>query len=657
MLRTRLRDRASSGGGSTVVPLRVVETQGRVATSRNNNAGIDRFAFRFPYLIGADASAIVASFSNWYLDVSSVLDTGNDFTILELSAHSPTGVVVPMTYSGGRSELVANGTTDVKSDEILATAFSGFTKLTRGEIWWLKGIVSVPSLGGYVPYTTITTAEYSGTQQVGYSNAATTPSSTDAAGQYTVASGAAFTTINVPRPILLGRPLSDGKSYFVVGDSIADGQGDDATANGIYGRGFLARAMSNYGANPYPCLIAAKPGAESLAFSSSTAKWGALAAYGKYAIDELGTNDVTTAVPVATTQSRLSSVWSTIAAQGASRIYRTDLICRTTSTDSWATAANQTAASGWGSGEARDQLNAWFATKVSDSTLYQILTMNSLKDGTDNHKWKTDGVTANYLNADISHPTRRGHGYLASEVRTFIDSDLAYSLSNYGSYSTNFDATDTSTTPDAGSGEVSTWTDIGPAVKSAGPQATTTDRPHRSVRTINSLAALDFDGSDWLTLPNDFLSATPTTVFMGFIPDSVDTTVQMVSNGGTSGASTFVSIRNQACNFGNTTLARSGAVTSGSYMLQVASVNVGTGSGRQQLVINGAGSVAFGTVNRATPDTQWSISSYARGGGGKFNGALAQIITFNRELTYIEMNAIAHGTFDRFGGTWTDLTI
>ena len=92
-------------------------------------------------------------------------------------------------------------------------------------------------------------------------------------------------------------------------------------------------------------------------------------------------------------------------------------------------------------------------------------------------------------------------------------------------------------------------------------------------------------------------------------------------------------------------------------MLQVASVNVGTGSGRQQLVINGAGSVAFGTVNRATPDTQWSISSYARGGGGKFDGALAQIMTFNRELTYIEMNAIAHGTFDRFGGTWTDLTI
>jgi len=91
------------------------------------------------------------------------------------------------------------------------------------------------------------------------------------------------------------------------------------------------------------------------------------------------------------------------------------LLVDTSSTDDWATTANQTKNTGWTDGGVADQIDAYFATKKADGTLDHVFTTNRLKDDGDTNLWKVDGTADKYTD-DGTHPSEAGHVLYAQDA-------------------------------------------------------------------------------------------------------------------------------------------------------------------------------------------------------------------------------------------------
>lgn len=419
MLRTRDRSRGGSSGGGSAIPLRVVVVAERGYNQRSNSAPNNAFAFRIPKIVCTPCSSFTVSNSNFYMDAtfSSQLgreaDTGNDYTISEMSLEAPNGTVVPITSLGGRAITIANGDVDIQMDSISPSAF-GYSEFPVGT-YWLKGKGTVPSAGNFIP-TNSQASLATGGQQVFFNTASTTTSSTDASGVYT-ATGTAFTSVFVSLlPLLLGVPASDGKSFITIGDSIAQGVAESGASGQLPGRGFINRGFYNGGTNSIPSLNYGAASARTSLFTGGT-KWRSFLKYAKYAIDELNTNSVDGGFSLATIQSQSTDLWDIIKAGGVTRIYKTELLCKTTSTDGYATAGNQTPVSGWDSGQIADQVNQWMATQVGTG-IWRYITLPAAKDGGNPFVWASPGITTDGL-----HPTTNGHIAIATSFRTGIDLD------------------------------------------------------------------------------------------------------------------------------------------------------------------------------------------------------------------------------------------
>lgn len=399
-------------------PLRVAEVQARGMTNFNTMLySNDAFFVRMPFVIGQDMKDILLSFINWYQWTVLETDTGNAFTVSSCSIESLSGTVVPVYFGGSRSKVIADGANDIQSDTILPSAF-GLNKFSRGEQYWIKLILNVPN-GCKIPRTSRMVAAVSGSQTAWYQSSVTFPSSTDIAGQFTTTGTAPVAQPNGYQPLVLGHPVVDEPSFIAVGDSIGDGAGD-TTAATLYGHGFIQRAMGNNGTNPLPCLNFCRPSTTSDHAVAGT-KWRAYVKYARYAIEEFGTNDIVISTKtVAATQASLSSLWSILKSEGAQGIIKSNLLCFTTSTDNWLTSANQTIRTGWTAGDKTDQLNAWFATKVTDGTLMASVAYPNIKDTGNANKWLVDNVTANYITVDGVHPSPLGHDLVSQPLRAVI---------------------------------------------------------------------------------------------------------------------------------------------------------------------------------------------------------------------------------------------
>jgi lysophospholipase L1-like esterase len=168
--------------------------------------------------------------------------------------------------------------------------------------------------------------------------------------------------------------------------------------------------------NLRPSILCARVGIAASAVSVST-NWNVLTKYCRYAVEELGTNDM--GGTLSAIQTNLSSIWTVLRNAGLP-IYRTNFIARSTSTNGWADKAGQTPNTGWGAGETRDQLISWFDTKVADGTLAGVIdTLSAGSDPTDNHYFVSTGV-ASATTADGTHPRDAVHEAMAAKVRTVI---------------------------------------------------------------------------------------------------------------------------------------------------------------------------------------------------------------------------------------------
>jgi hypothetical protein len=411
---------------AAVSPLRVGSVENRinvgVATRGKTNCVV-----RWPHFIATDLSDIILSFSNWW-NASGESIPGNSVTIIDAALENESGsVVVPVTFSGGRLRVLADGENDAQSDALLPSQF-GLSKFSRGELYWFKARYSVPLTTDRIPYSDRSRTSLTGSQASWYDPAVTAVTSTDVAGAYT-ATGTAFDIQNNNLcPILLGHPIVDGKSFIACGDSIGAITGDNSNTQIRMGAGFIQRSMHDANAltNPLPCLNFCRVGNAYQALTDpANTRWRSFIKYAKHAIDEMGTNNLGisgtdwTAQEYSDYQTTTQSLWSIFRANGISKIIRTQFLARTASTDQWATLANQTPNVRWAAGGRRDQLHAWFVARQTAGEIDYVVDMAPARDPSDTNKWPVNG-TANYPTVDGTHPAAFLHEIMAVQLRSAL---------------------------------------------------------------------------------------------------------------------------------------------------------------------------------------------------------------------------------------------
>ena len=216
-------------------------------------------------------------------------------------------------------------------------------------------------------------------------------------------------------------------SVVVLMDSLASGVG---SANASEDRGFADKAFSNlYGV----CNVAVSGGTLSGWNSQGDARWR------RQIINDLqpsllvagcGGNDLNNVgVTAATVISRLQAFWTQLKVYGCPIIAWT-IPPRTTSTDSWATYANQTINSPNANWEVeRLTLNTYLRNDaVNDGYVAQVVDYAAIvEEGGVNQtgRWKSDGVTANLYTSDGAHANDTGSVNAQQLIADQVDVTLA----------------------------------------------------------------------------------------------------------------------------------------------------------------------------------------------------------------------------------------
>lgn len=396
-----------------VQALRFASPHNRIADTvyavNSSGALRDTLEMRKRHYIGSgDMSELRLSFYGWALPTSGALTAnGNSYTILAAALErTAVAATTPITFNGSRSMVINDLDNDIQSDPILPSAF-GLAKFTRGEEYFVRLRVQVSTAGHKVPCDS-NTGNGTGEVVYAYEAATVTISSIDATGIIGTTAGSNFSSGRKPACVLLGRFASgDPATFNGIGDSIVNGSNE---TGGL--RGFFLRSMfdADLVSNPRgSCNFGISGGVAGAWAGTNNALPRAYLRYGKHAFEEYGTNGGTLADSQA--------IWAACRTAGVQKIIRVKILPRTTSTDTWQTAANQTYAAGWSSGGAKDLFNISLDGQVGLPTgVDQVITFTTLLD-TDPWKWVVTGA-ANYATSDGIHPQAATHELAAVQLRT-----------------------------------------------------------------------------------------------------------------------------------------------------------------------------------------------------------------------------------------------
>lgn len=438
--------------------LYVVSTVSRLPTDVGAAVSTNRgFVIRYPFYIGSgDVTEMRFSFANLYSSMASNT-TGNSITITEASLDNGTSYA-PVTFNGSttRSKVLAWKDSDIQSDPIYPSAL-GLSEFARGELYWFKVVGEATSTTYKWPLQYPRLTNFTGQQSYVFDPGSVTPDA-DSAGTFST-SGLTTTSNPLPGPVILGKFENAGtRSFLGVGDSIFRGADDEVSTfrwplkilSGIFERS-LVDQMTMSTSTIYAGLNTGVFGTGVANYSTS---YDARSAYYQYATDiveEYGTNDAPS-LTLSGIQTKLGQLWTTIASTSPNaRLWRTKLMPRTTSTDNWATVANQSVNADNAQGGEVSQLNDWFDTKYADTTLDGVIELGRMRDPASTTAWRvnpTGGITV-WPTSDGVHPgVYVSVPTLADEMRTYWNSSITAAP---GSVS-NLEATTSDTTLTA------TWT-------------------------------------------------------------------------------------------------------------------------------------------------------------------------------------------------------
>jgi lysophospholipase L1-like esterase len=392
-------------------------------------AGLTTYYVPVKMITGSgDATGLQLNFPAWYTPNTNTgmgTDLGNDINILEASLQTAT-TSAPVTFSGARTGVVPNGG-NLISDVVTPEAL-GFTGgvIPVGTVLFMKMKATIPS-GGKIPTSPRNLYGQSNLSGWFYNSANTVVPSVDALTNST--SGYTGTKPadagNLYAPLLLGTYKDPTvKAVAGWGDSIESGYND--LSPGYLGGGFFQRALALF---PVP--------AASINFGISGAKSPSLStdprilAYMKYVPDGLhimvGTNDFGISTPpaasaiIANIDTMIARYKSAPGVKAGVKASVSRLLPRTTSTDQFATEANQSINANWNPGEVVWQFNALITTSK-----YDAIVVNDIVRGADVSKWAVNG-TAQWQTQDGTHPGGNAGGapLLASTYWTALQAAWA----------------------------------------------------------------------------------------------------------------------------------------------------------------------------------------------------------------------------------------
>lgn len=244
-----------------------------------------------------------------------------------------------------------------------------------------------------------------------------------------------FTVVPAFTCCMIAGPTSDlTPTVAGIGDSIMDGAGD---STGYQNDGFFMRAVGS--SMGYLRISAPGERASNVAGFRGFAVRGLIAMNCRNVVCEYGTNDLGNST-LAQLKANLLAIWNLYSRPGV-RVFQTTIIPKTTSTDSWATIANQTPTA---NEQDRKDLNVWLRAGapllngvpvdagtagaviagVQGHPLYQVFDtaatceVNSLNVLTLNGGyWPVNG-SANYPTSDGIHPSGAMHTAMAGAIVT-----------------------------------------------------------------------------------------------------------------------------------------------------------------------------------------------------------------------------------------------
>ena len=321
---------------------------------------------RWPMVLGSgNFSKLIFSFNNWAMTSTGDYNVA-DTLVIDAAYLEIGGTSVQITFNSSGTVTLASGATDIQSDAILPAAFS-LANFAQGTTIWIRTIMHTGSgTHAMVDRFGVQAANYTGSVDGWYDPAVTTVTNISGTGPITVTGTALYQRSIGYAPIVLGTFTSgDPATWGIIGDSIPSGQGgtsgqQNATGiGGIYGYSFFERALHDAAGTSSTAiagLTGSSPGSSYAGIQGTNSKSWGFYQYAKYWFDDMGTNNfggngnsMTAAQVLALAQ----TTWGTLKsnALAGTKVVRLGLLDRTTSTDSFATEANQTVAgTGWDAG-------------------------------------------------------------------------------------------------------------------------------------------------------------------------------------------------------------------------------------------------------------------------------------------------------------------
>lgn len=375
---------------------------------------------------GAAQSELRFIFSGYYVDTtgsgsptnSQELNCGNAVTIecaVEIGAQ-----VKQITFNALPTGVILDGIAEYVSDPLLPSLF-GLQSFAANSQFWYRERRTIALNEKFVRLGAFN--KLTGENTV-FSNGASA-SQVMATGVLTVPAGGAQQSGPMFCPVaIVGKAV--GNPDIAVGgfgDSIMDGfnaTGRNGNSDGSDSKaGFFVQGLRGVNGRTIPNInfgASSTKGTNTVLMpDAGTAfqKRAALLKYITHAIENFGTNDIGTAagssLPVADIMAAKRILWGKLRAGGVGKIYAVPLIPRTSSTDSWATVANQTPINAdFAPGGKRDQINTQLQAAVTAGELDGYFDLNaSMADATSPEKWAATG-TANGVSADGTHPSDNG---------------------------------------------------------------------------------------------------------------------------------------------------------------------------------------------------------------------------------------------------------
>lgn len=320
-----------------------------------------------------DISSLKLAFANWYVDAGGGYvekGTGADATLIA-TVEYPAGTFTPATLNGQPTMTLPDGLTTV-TDEVKVS-------IPRGAAFWVRTYWQ--STAGILYL------------KMGWNNAAGDQAEFAASGIADKTQGGTYTPTQAGRYFGPAAIISNTScaSVFLLGDSRINGQNDTADATGDVGQ--LARSIGR----EFGYINVGIPGDRASAVATGYAKRLDLSKYCSHVVSNLGTNDLFQGNSAATIQGNIQTIATAFARAGRS-VYWATITPSTTSTDSWATTANQTVKT---SEANRVAVNNWLRTGGIPYLLGHFECADPVETARDSGVWKAPGRTT-----DGTHETQ-----------------------------------------------------------------------------------------------------------------------------------------------------------------------------------------------------------------------------------------------------------